>query len=63
VRNEPETASSLGGGVARCGRVYQVNMLLAMPNAIYMEEGGAHKRVNGEMLAPEAPGMSSGPKG
>jgi hypothetical protein len=34
-------------------------MLLAMPNAIYMETGGARKLVNGEMLAPEEPGMSS----
>jgi L-alanine-DL-glutamate epimerase-like enolase superfamily enzyme len=36
-----------------------LNMLLAMPNAIYMESGGARKLVNGEMLAPEEPGMSS----
>ena len=34
-------------------------MLLAMPNAIYMETSGAHKLVNGEMTAPEEPGMSS----
>ena len=30
-----------------------------MPNAIYMETGGAQKIVNGEVLAPEEPGMSS----
>jgi L-alanine-DL-glutamate epimerase-like enolase superfamily enzyme len=40
-----------------------LNMLLAMPNAIYMEAGGARKLVNGEMLAPEEPGMSSEPRG
>jgi L-alanine-DL-glutamate epimerase-like enolase superfamily enzyme len=40
-----------------------LNMLLAMPNAIYMESGGARKLVNGEMLAPEEPGMSSEPRG
>jgi L-alanine-DL-glutamate epimerase-like enolase superfamily enzyme len=36
-----------------------LNMLLAMPNAIYMESGGARKLVDGEMAAPEEPGMSS----
>ncbi|MBS1858853.1 MAG: mandelate racemase/muconate lactonizing enzyme family protein [Acidobacteria bacterium] len=41
------------------GSATNLNMLLAMPNAIYMETGGAHKLVDGEMLAPEAPGMSS----
>jgi L-alanine-DL-glutamate epimerase-like enolase superfamily enzyme len=41
------------------GSATNLNMLLAMPNAIYMETGGAHKLVEGEMLAPEAPGMSS----
>ncbi len=39
-----------------------LNMLLAMPNAIYMESGGARKLVNGEMLAPDEPGMSSEPR-
>jgi hypothetical protein len=34
-----------------------------MPNAIYMESGGARQLVNGEMPAPEEPGMSSEPKG
>jgi hypothetical protein len=39
-----------------------MNMLCAIPNAIYMETGGPQKRmVNGEVLAPEAPGMSTGP--
>jgi L-alanine-DL-glutamate epimerase-like enolase superfamily enzyme len=41
------------------GSATNLNMLLAMPNAIYMETGGARKLVNGEMLAPEEPGMSS----
>ncbi len=41
------------------GSATNLNMLLAMPNAIYMETGGAHKLADGEMLAPEAPGMSS----
>jgi len=36
-----------------------LNMLLAMPNAIYMETSGARKLINGEMPAPEEPGMSS----
>jgi len=45
--------ASHGGGATN------LNMLLAMPNAIYMESGGAQKMVDGEMLAPEAPGMSS----
>jgi L-alanine-DL-glutamate epimerase-like enolase superfamily enzyme len=45
--------ASHGGGSTN------MNMLLAMPNAIYMESGGAQKLVNGEQLAPEAPGMSS----
>ncbi|HTS67000.1 MAG TPA: mandelate racemase/muconate lactonizing enzyme family protein [Candidatus Acidoferrales bacterium] len=47
-----ELASHGGGNT-------NLNMLLAMPNAIYMETSGAHKLVNGEMLAPEEPGMSS----
>jgi L-alanine-DL-glutamate epimerase-like enolase superfamily enzyme len=41
------------------GSATNLNMLLAMPNAIYMETSGARKLVNGEMLAPEEPGMSS----
>jgi L-alanine-DL-glutamate epimerase-like enolase superfamily enzyme len=45
--------ASHGGGSTN------MNMLLAMPNAIYMESGGAQKLVNGEQVAPEAPGMSS----
>ncbi len=48
--------ASHGGGSAN------MNMLCAIPNAIYMETGGPQKRmVNGEVLAPEAPGMSTGP--
>jgi L-alanine-DL-glutamate epimerase-like enolase superfamily enzyme len=45
--------ASHGGGLTN------LNMLLAMPNAIYMESGGAQKLVDGEMAGPEAPGMSS----
>ncbi len=45
--------ASHGGGSAN------LNMLLAMPNAIYMETSGPQKLVDGEILAPEAPGMSS----
>ena len=41
------------------GSATNLNMLLAMPNAIYMETSGARKLVNGEMTAPEEPGMSS----
>ena len=36
-----------------------LNMLLAMPNAIYMETSGTRKMVDGEVAAPEEPGMSS----
>jgi L-alanine-DL-glutamate epimerase-like enolase superfamily enzyme len=45
------------------GSATNLNMLLAMPNAVYMESGGARQLVNGEMLAPEEPGMSSEPRG
>jgi len=45
--------ASHGGGSAN------MNMLLAMPNAIYMETGGPQKFVDGEVPAPEAPGMST----
>jgi L-alanine-DL-glutamate epimerase-like enolase superfamily enzyme len=45
--------ASHGGGPTN------LNMLLAMPNAIYMETGGAAKMIDGEVPAPEAPGMSS----
>jgi L-alanine-DL-glutamate epimerase-like enolase superfamily enzyme len=41
------------------GSATNLNMLLAMPNAIYMETSGARKLVDGEMAAPEEPGMSS----
>ncbi len=47
-----ELASHGGGPV-------NMNILCAMPNAIYMESGGKQNMVNGEVLAPEAPGMSS----
>jgi L-alanine-DL-glutamate epimerase-like enolase superfamily enzyme len=45
--------ASHGGGATN------LNMLLAMPNAIYMETSGAQKLRNGEVSAPEEPGMSS----
>jgi L-alanine-DL-glutamate epimerase-like enolase superfamily enzyme len=47
-----ELASHGGGPV-------NLNMLCAIPNAIYMEVEGSQKTINGELLAPEAPGMSS----
>lgn len=50
--NGLELASHGGGSV-------NMNMLLTMPNAIYMETGGPQKMVNGEVLAPQEPGMSS----
>ena len=49
---EVEVASHGGGSI-------DLNMLLTMPNAIYMESGGARKMVDGEVLAPEEPGMGS----
>ncbi len=45
--------ASHGGGATN------LNMLLAMPNAIYMETSGPRKLINGEAPAPEEPGMSS----
>ncbi len=45
--------ASHGGGATN------LNMVLAMPNAIYMETSGAQKMMEGEVAAPEAPGMSS----
>jgi L-alanine-DL-glutamate epimerase-like enolase superfamily enzyme len=45
--------ASHGGGATN------LNMLLAMPNAIYMETGGPVTMIDGEVLAPEDPGMSS----
>jgi len=45
--------ASHGGGATN------LNMLLAMPNAIYMETSGPRKMINGEVPAPEEPGMSS----
>ena len=47
-----ELASHGGGPV-------NMNILCALPNAIYMESGGKQGMVKGEVLAPEAPGMSS----
>jgi L-alanine-DL-glutamate epimerase-like enolase superfamily enzyme len=41
------------------GSATDLNMLLAMPNAIYMETGGPRKMIDGEVTAPEEPGMSS----
>ena len=45
--------ASHGGGAAN------LNVLCAIPNAIYMESGGRQKMVNGEVLASEQPGMGS----
>jgi L-alanine-DL-glutamate epimerase-like enolase superfamily enzyme len=45
--------ASHGGGPTN------LNMLLAMPNAIYMESSGPQKLHDGEIAAPEQPGMSS----
>ena len=45
--------ASHGGGSTN------LNMLLAMPNAIYMETSGPRKMVDSEVSAPEEPGMSS----
>ena len=45
--------ASHGGGATN------LNMLLAMPNAIYMETGGPCKMIDGQVPAPEEPGMSS----
>jgi L-alanine-DL-glutamate epimerase-like enolase superfamily enzyme len=46
--------ASHGGGQTN------MNMLLTMPNAIYMETSGAHAGMkDGTVPAPEAPGMSS----
>jgi L-alanine-DL-glutamate epimerase-like enolase superfamily enzyme len=47
--------ASHGGGATN------MNILCAIPNAIYMESSGKQKLVNGEALAPQAPGMSSEP--
>jgi L-alanine-DL-glutamate epimerase-like enolase superfamily enzyme len=50
--NGLELASHGGGST-------NLNMLLAMPNAIYMESSGPQKINDGEVAAPEEPGMSS----
>ena len=49
ARNWPATAAARPN----------MNILCAIPNAIYMESGGKQKIIDGEVLAPEAPGMSS----
>ena len=41
------------------GSMVNLNLVLAMPNAIYMETAGAKKMVDGEVSAPEDPGMGS----
>ena len=41
------------------GSATDLNMLLAMPNAVYMETSGPRKMIDGEVAAPEEPGMSS----
>ena len=46
--------ASHGGGATN------LNMLLAMPNAIYMETSGPQANmVNGEVPGPQEPGMST----
>lgn len=47
-----ELASHGGGPV-------NMNILCAIPNAIYMETGGKQDMKDGEVLAPQIPGMSS----
>ncbi|MBM3761886.1 MAG: mandelate racemase/muconate lactonizing enzyme family protein [Acidobacteria bacterium] len=50
-----QLASHGGGDV-------NMNMLCAVPNAIYMETGGPQPRmINGEVTAPEVPGMATDP--
>ncbi|MFN7544238.1 MAG: mandelate racemase/muconate lactonizing enzyme family protein [Acidobacteriota bacterium] len=52
-----DLASHGGGDV-------NMNMLCAIPNAIYMESSGPQPRmIDGEVTAPETPGMSTEPKG
>jgi L-alanine-DL-glutamate epimerase-like enolase superfamily enzyme len=48
--------ASHGGGPV------DMNILCAIPNAIYMESGGKQKLVKGEALASDAPGMGSEPE-
>ena len=51
-----EVASHGGGAV-------NMNMLLAMPNAIYMETSGPQTNmVDGEVVGPQEPGMSTEPR-
>jgi L-alanine-DL-glutamate epimerase-like enolase superfamily enzyme len=49
-----ELASHGGGPV-------NLNILCAIPNAIYMESGSNDKLIDGEAPGPQAPGMSSEP--
>ena len=49
----PVELASHGGGPAN------MNILCAIPNAIYMESGGKQPMKDGEVLAPEVPGISS----
>jgi L-alanine-DL-glutamate epimerase-like enolase superfamily enzyme len=49
--------ASHGGGATN------MNMLCAMPNALYMETSGPQRNmVNSEIAAPEEPGMGSEPR-
>jgi len=57
-----EIAASQGAGVelaSRAGGPVAMNMLCAIPNAIYIETDGSERVVKGEALAPETPGMGS----
>ena len=51
-RGWSRTRQSRGGST-------DISMLLAIPNAIYVESSGPQKIKNGEVAAPEQPGMSS----
>jgi hypothetical protein len=54
----PFALASHGGGDVN------LNMLCAIPNAIYMESSGPQARMaDGEVLAPDSPGMSTEPRG
>ncbi len=52
-------ADAYGLELASHGGGPNLNMLLAMQNAIYMETSGPRKMIDGEVPAPEQPGMSS----
>jgi hypothetical protein len=56
------TADAFGVELAgHGGGPTNMNIICRIPNAIYMESGGKQKMVDGEVPAPEAPGMSSEP--